>query len=134
MTNVYYFGPLNEAGHYLHDQSHRVIWPDRIGPWRVGELDGGLCPNVSPDAVWKRTGPEIEGDAILHHKDGWTALAFWDRTIDTRGACCSVYLADGSFSFEEMVALAQDAFKTRWDRMKFKVQLHSTSDSSKGAK
>ena len=68
--HIFYFGPWDVSGHYLHDQSHRTIWPDndRIGPWRVGELDGGLCPNVSTEASWKRTGPEIEGDALLHHK------------------------------------------------------------------
>lgn len=102
-----------------------MIWPsnDRIGPWRLGELDGGLCPNVSPDGAWKRTGPEIEGDALLHHKDGWTALAFWDRTVDTRMACCSVYVANAILSFKEIVELAQDAFKVRWDKMKFEVRL-----------
>lgn len=126
-VHLFYFGPLREPGHYLHDQSHRCLWPDndRIGPWRIGELDGGLCPNVSPEACWKRTGPEIEGDALLHHKDGWTALAFWDRTVDTRPACCSVYVADAVLSFEDIVARAQDAFKERWDRMKFKVRLCS---------
>ncbi len=127
MTNVhlFYFGPLYEPGHYLHDQSHRRIWPDRIGPWRVGELDGGLCPNVDPVHVWARTGPEVEGDALLHHKDGWTALAFWDRTVDTRPACCSVYVADAVLSFDDIVARAQDAFKKRWDMMKFPVRLSS---------
>lgn len=132
MTNVYYFGPWDQPGHYLHDQSHRRIWPTTgmIGPWRVDELDGGLCPNVSTEAAWKRTGPEIEGEAILHHKDGWTALAFWDRTVDTRMACCSVYVADAVLTFDEIVALAKDAFKTRWDRMRFEVRLSSGKDKA----
>lgn len=121
-TKLFYFGPLDEAGHYLWDQSHRRLWPEMVGPWRLGELDGGLCPNVHQDAVWKRTGPEIEGDAILHHKDGWTALAFWDRSVDTRPACCSVYVANATLTFKEIVELAQDAFKTRWERMKFEVR------------
>lgn len=117
MTSVklFYFGPWDQAGHYLHDQSHRRLWPDndKIGPWRLGELDGGLQPKDEK---------QVEGVALLHHLDGWTALAFWDRTVDHRMASCSVYVATGTHSFEEMVALAQDGFKERWDRMKFEVR------------
>jgi len=125
IPHLFYFGPWDQPGHYLHDTSGRNLWPDndRIGPWRIGELDGGLCPNVSTEAVWKRTGPEVEGEAVLHHKDGWTALAFWDRTVDTRPACCSVYLADKILTFEEIVALAKANFAHRWNKMKFQVTL-----------
>lgn len=114
--HIFYFGPWDHAGHYLRDTSLRMLWPDnnRIGPWRLGELDGDLQPKDKT---------EPEGLALLHQKDGWTALAFWDRSVDTRMACCSVYIADQILTFEEMVALAKVNFKERWDKMKFEVRL-----------
>lgn len=114
MTTMYYFGPWDQAGHYLFTERLESIWPAKIGPWRPGFLDGGLQIN-------DKTQPE--GVALLHHLEGWSALAFWDRTVDTRMACCSVYLADAILTFEEIVALAKEKFKVRWDKMKFEVCL-----------
>ena len=37
-----------------------------------------------------------QGEAIIHHKNGWTALSLWDSTIDTRPGCSSTYLAKGT--------------------------------------
>jgi hypothetical protein len=70
----------------------------------------------------RRPEQEIEGEALVHHKDGWTALAFWDRTVDKRGACCSVYLAEGIFTFEQMVEMAKERFSHRWNKMNFEVK------------
>lgn len=127
MTNVhlFYFGPIGEAGHYLWDHRGKMLWPSQIGPWTLGELDGSVQP--------KRV-DQAEGLALLHHKDGWTALAFWDRTIDQRMGSNSVYVADAVLSFEEIVELARSRFEHRWNQMKFEVRLDTTSDSSKGAK
>lgn len=124
IPHLFYFGPWDVPGHYLHDTTGRTLWPDnnRIGPWRMGELDGGLQPNA--EKGYRRVAAdEPEGVALLHQKDGWTALAFWDRSVDTRMACCSVYIADKTLTFDEMVAFAKANFKARWDKMKFQVRL-----------
>lgn len=115
MTSVhlFYFGPIGEAGHYLWDARGKMLWPERIGPWSLGELDGSLQPKGVDQA---------EGLALLHYVDGWTALAFWDRTIDSRMGSNSVYVANGTLSFDEMVALAKERFKARWDQMRFEVR------------
>lgn len=118
-----YFGPWGNVGHYFYSEEGRRIYdyPHPDVPWK--QVDGALCPNCAPDEAWKRTGPEVVGDAILHHKDGWTALSFWDRTVDTRPGSNSNYFAKGEFTFEEMVELAKRRFPDRWSRMKFEVRL-----------
>ncbi len=122
MTTMYYFGPWDRAGRYLHDEKLSRIWPGRIGPWPPAFLDGGLL---------LKDKSEPEGLALLWHVEGWTALAFWDRTLDTRMASCSVYLADQTLTFDEIVALAKVKFKDRWDKMKFEVRLHQPQERSK---
>lgn len=59
---------------------------------------------------------EQAGIAKIHHKNGWTAIALWDRSVDTRGGCNSTYFAKGDFSFEEMVKMAKERFSERWKK------------------
>ena len=120
----FYFGPWDEAGHYMRsdEQNHRsfdleerraVSRFNRINPWGLS-VDGGLCPTVNQ---------QKEGIALLHHREGWTALSFWDRTIDDRTGSSSTYLAEGEFTFEQMVEMAKSRFAQRWNKMKFQVRL-----------
>ena len=128
---MFYFGPWDRAGHYLVGVGGSYVRnEDRVTPWTPGQLDGGLQPHfkecerkrpgASPDRYCSCSSGK-QGLALLHHKDGWTALAFWDRSVDTRGACCSVYIAKGINTFDEMVAIAKTHFKYRWDKQKFEV-------------
>lgn len=87
-----YYGPWDRPGHYMYyetgdsvlsNERKRVAWQDR-------EIDGVL----QPGCCWNRSHsgsrrPQVEGEALLHHKNGWTALSFWDRTIDERPGCNS---------------------------------------------
>lgn len=120
---MFYFGPWNEPGHYLFHENGTTAWREAtVVPWR--RIDGCLQPGCKedPDGHWRHRGaPEIEGEAIVHHKDGWTALSFWDRSVDTRGACNSTYFAEGTFTFAEMVEMAKTRFAYRWNKMQFEV-------------
>ena len=129
MIRMFYFGPWDRAGHYLHDERGMTVYGDKRGtlPWG-DETDGGLQPHFDDcrkKVTYSRSycdcprGPE--GVALLHHKNGWTALSFWDRSVDTRGACNSTYFAEGTFTFEEMVAMAKERFAYRWNKMPFEV-------------
>lgn len=131
---IFYFGPWDQDGHYLFAEGGRSAWrEERSIPWTLGQLDGGLEPHFKacerkrpgalPDRYCSCPSGE-EGPALVHHKDGWTALAFWDRSVDTRGACCSVYIAEGTFDFAQMVDLARTHFAYRWNKMKFQVTEH----------
>ena len=35
---------------------------------------------------WFYRGPQTQGEALLYHKQGWTAISFWDRSVDERGS------------------------------------------------
>jgi hypothetical protein len=122
MPRFYYFGCIERAGHYMHSNPsprgleeiralHDVL---RKNPWGSG-IDAGLCP-PGKDARY-----QVEGRASVHHKDGWTALAFWDRSVDSRGGSNSVFLADAIHDFEIMMALARENFPEVLDRLSFAV-------------
>ena len=128
---MFYFGPWDHAGHYFFDERGREVREDREPGFPFGHepgkvaVDGRLqpgCPDPS-DRLRRKTRPEIEGEAALHHIQGWTALCFWDRSVDTRGACNSNYFAEGTFTFDDIVAMAKERFAHRWDKMKFEVKL-----------
>lgn len=123
---MFYFGPWDEPGHFLtseHGQHVRKGERDTL-PWDewAGEVDGKLQPHAATCNGRSYCGClQPEGAAILHHKKGWTALSFWDRSVDGRGGCNSTYFAKGTFTFDEMVEMAKTRFARRWNKMKFEV-------------
>lgn len=128
---MFYFGPWNNAGHYFFEEHGRKIWEEDIERFPFGHYPGRIpvdgclqpgCP-AADDRLKRRTRPEIVGEANLYHLSGWTALCFWDRSVDTRGACNSNYFAEGTFTFEEMVEMSKTRFAHRWNKMKFEVKL-----------
>lgn len=125
---MFYFGPWDQAGHRMRsadrptDRSMELEERraesnfTRTNPWGY-QVDGGLCPPQSFG----------QGRARLHQKDGWTAIAFWDMTVDTRPGSNSVYLAEGTFTFDQMVEMAKTRFADRWNKMGFQVSLVGAS-------
>jgi len=109
---VFYFGFLG-SGHHLYDfhgeDAHREV----TTPWGY-YIDGKLCPQVKDKY-------EPQGIALLHHKDGWTAIGFWDRSGDTRYGSNSNFLVLGEYTFDEMLALAKAQYPGVFKRMKFSV-------------
>jgi hypothetical protein len=118
MATVYYFGCIDTTGHYMHPSTPAQTLEERravseliyTNPWRAN-IDSGLCP----------VGPEIEGLAVLRQKDGWTVLSFWDRSVDHRGKSNSNFLAQGIFTFDEMIGLAQEHFPQVMKRLGFVI-------------
>lgn len=115
-----YFGCYKDTGHYhwypspdgirsvlscMHeDRRNPTPWGDRI--------DGTLCPQSTNDL----------GKAYLHHLDGWTALAFWDRTVDRRPGSCSVFCIERClWEFRDVLAAFQAAFPTIYARFPFEI-------------
>jgi hypothetical protein len=109
---VYFFGCLEgidedhtEAGHYWRTPDlHSMRRPET--PFG-SKVDGSLCPE----------GPQYQGVAKLTQKDGWTAMGFWDRTGDSRGNSNSNFIVQGTYTFDEMVKLAQEAYPLIWKRI-----------------
>jgi hypothetical protein len=129
---MYYFGPYRTAGHHFYkERGGHVSYDEQITiPWTTREIDGKLQPHVPGCRGYSYKGHSNcycgnspEGIALVHHKNGWTALSFWDRSVDTRGASSSTYVAEGEFDFDQMVAMAKERFADRWAQMKFEVKL-----------
>lgn len=126
-----YLGPLKESGHLMFYETGEEIpyrEGDKLCPWRYNDIDGTLQPGQTLwRGHWVSRGSWKQGEAVIHHKDGWTALSFWDSTIDTRPGCSSTYIAKGTFTFEQMVEMAKARFSERWNKMRFQV-IDVTSD------
>lgn len=124
---VYYFGCIEQPGHYFFDEHGSRRYSDVseiVGGNIWPHIDGGFCPGMVPGAHGsRRTRPEIEGEAALHYVDGWTILAFWDRSVDTRGACNSNFVARGKFDFHQMVSIAEHKFPKVIERVLSKYTL-----------
>ena len=109
----YYFGCWDRPGHFLHDTHGQHVNGDKVG-FPEWSLDGRFAPHDT----------ESEGHAKLLNLLGWTFLAFWDRSVDSRGACNSLFLLPGMLDFDKAVETARAAFPRVWKRFKFNVRRH----------
>jgi hypothetical protein len=123
---VFYFGCHRQAGHYMFNQQLRSAYPEEP-PWSVdrGEVDAKLSPHESDckSHHYCRC-KQDEGKAVIHHKSGWTAMAFWDRSVDSRGGCNSAFFVEGTHNFAEMLAIVKEKFPTIMTRFKFDITEH----------
>jgi len=133
-----YFGvwPGTTAGHYLRGARGENVgtwYPDMRKPpgyplpWHVGELDGGLCPGPGNSTDhWKAGYSTLEhqGEALMHRKDGWYALSFWDSSGDKRAASCSNFFlkSDDDLSFDDLVLIFREQWPELWERFDFEVK------------
>lgn len=113
---VLYFGCIGQPGHFMHGEDGRRDYY-AVTPWGKTP-DGTLCPE----------GKQVEGKALLHHKAGWTAISFWDRSVDGRGGCNSNFFVDRDLSFDEAVAISKERFPRIWSRFKFEVTPNQTGE------
>jgi hypothetical protein len=121
-----YFGCIGETGHFLHrpDLRHSSAGSQSVlaqaGIWP--KCDGGFCPGMEEAGGKHHKVEQVEGAAKVTHLDGWTILAFWDRSVDHRRNSNSAFIERGTLSFDEMVSRAKKAFPTVWKRFPFKVR------------
>jgi hypothetical protein len=117
-VRFYFFGVDDYTGHFwrsarLYSQDGGRHGP-RGCPWGDRHVDGILCRPVRSGlhlSLDESRSEEIEGLTRLHHKDGWTAIAYWDRSgPDRRYGCNSNFVAVGTFTFDEMLTLARHHF------------------------
>lgn len=98
-----YFGCWHDAGHFLHDTGGHHIDNERPSdlPWEESFMDTGFLKN--------RKIPDIPTGQVYWTCGGseafWYAFYWWDRSVDTRGACNSGFYVRG-FGWPE----AQAAF------------------------
>lgn len=115
MNQWLYFGCHRQAGHYVFSEGMRSL-TQRYGSRDLSRFDGMLPLQVD-------TAPYI---ATVSRLGGWgfTALAFWDYSVDKRGGSNSVIFAP-SLTIEpaELLAEAQRRFPQVFERLPQPVQL-----------
>lgn len=116
-----YFGCVDQAGHHywLRGSGGRPYSAgrlrDTVTPWGY-KVDGGLLP--------KNSGIDLEqGHAHVVHEHGWTALAFTDRSVDSRQGSWSVFCIPDIVDGTEALLIAKAAFQPIFKRYEFEVVL-----------
>jgi hypothetical protein len=79
----FYFGCGDQAGHYVWDR-HRNRAHGAIGR-RLSQFDGTLCAERG-DGLYLATITRFSGIGA----NGYTALAWWDHSVDTRPGSNSI--------------------------------------------
>lgn len=117
-------GPL-EKGHYWW-QEWRMSRAEiaTLPAWVSEEADGGLQPETQSR--------QQEGVVRVHRADGWTALAWWDRSMDSRPNSCSVLAIKADMTFEEALGWGRQAFPWVFERMKFQLREEGDGQSEAG--
>ena len=122
---TYYFGCIGRPGHFLHDQHLSIVGREVGPPWMVdrGQVDGMLAPHRKgcDKRAYCGCGSSPEGRALIHHRDGWTAMAFWDRSVDKRGGCNSAFFAEGIHNFDGMMSIAREYYPSIMARFTFEI-------------
>lgn len=105
----FYFGCWLDAGHYFFNRSMRTERDaHRAVPWGYG------VEKLMPKA-------QVQGEAALHHKTGWTALSFADRSVDSRGNSHSTFVFEDILDFEDALAAAREHYPRVFQRFTFEV-------------
>lgn len=121
---VLFFGCWARVGHFLWQPDGE--WPrePRGGlPWH--DIDATLTPGPRD----RRFGNHFvhgedqhEGHAKLHHKDNWTALAWWGQSIDPRGGANAALFVEGIHAFDEMLAIGKTQFHSIFARFEYQIR------------
>ena len=126
IAGIYYFGCWDGTGHHLWTSDGRFAPHTLRLPWTG--LDGTLCGDPALADMRGRSSREPlywpgddahqpQGVARLHHRDGWTALAWWDRSEDRRYGSNSAFVAEGTLTAAEIVERGAGAFPSVWRRI-----------------
>ena len=114
---VYYFGVWDREhlGHFLYTPGG---WMSRHAaqqtlPFGPHILDAGLLPPI---------GPETEGLVYRSVINGFTVLAFWDRSGDSRFKSNSAFVLEGEHTIREGLALAKEYFPSVFARFGFDLK------------
>jgi hypothetical protein len=120
-----YFGCI-DFGCIGHKVGHHLVTWDGSPPHKYEKnlkeaglfdrINGGFCPNRG-----------VEGNAKLTQENGWTILAWWDNSVDSRPGSHSTFLKYGIWSADEMRHWAAELFPDVMRRQKKAPMIVETS-------
>ena len=111
MSDILFFGAWSKPGHYYWAPGRRWAECERILPASLQgrKLDGRLAPQKR-FTTYPNSLIEAEGEAAVHHIEGWTVVAWWDRSVDTRPGSNSALLMRGTHTMTAVLLEAADKF------------------------
>jgi hypothetical protein len=119
---AFYFGCWQREGHSFFAPGMRAV-AGPVSPWGFGVDQGILHAAHFRAQGARRDDEQREGVAVVAHQDAWTALSFWDRSVDTRKGSHSTFVFDGLLSGEGALAAARVLFPEVFERFTFEVKL-----------
>lgn len=122
---LYYFGvrrKAGEAGHALYSSG-----------WRSAhrQIRNGLQRKNMPKQIDAVFAPmDEEGRRVLYiagmsFVNGWTVVSWWDSSGDKRPGCNSTLLAQGRYTFDEMIGAAKVQFPGLMERQPEEVEVYA---------
>lgn len=128
---VLFFGCMERAGHYLWSSETWKASKDeeRDCPWKLysrPRLDPPTRKSHEYDgeSPWEASMAQVQGEAVLSYVGGWTRLGWADRSVDSRSGSHANIIAEGTHSFDEMMALARARFPNRMKQIEAKYPVN----------
>lgn len=116
VTKAYYFGCYKGVGHGLYEHGEmRPIYTirdrdDNQFPFNPDTLDGKYAPGGHTTGH-SSTASQRLGQVAVHHVEGWTIIAMWDRSVDSRGNSNAAFIFnDPDLNFDAAMAEAVHFF------------------------
>jgi hypothetical protein len=116
MSKLFFHGCVKEAGHYLFtEHGNRLNYKatNELG-FHSFVLDGALIPKDETK----------EGICFLSCINGWTIVAFNDRSVDSRMSSNACFLYEGNVPFTIVLAEAKSRMKWFFDRINYGLSLN----------
>lgn len=114
---MFYCGCHRDSGHHLwtaDETTSSTFW--QLQPWGYA-VDGDLQPRP-------KNGFHLpNGIARFTQEHGWSALSWWDNSIDTRPGSHSTFIVHGTYLAEEVLAMARARFPWVFARFQYQVVL-----------
>lgn len=118
----WFFGCWGRIGHYLWSpagvlyrrESARLPWSD---------IDCVLCPGNRNRHGDVKPLDQIEGAARLHVKDDWTALAWWDRSVDTRSGSNAAIFIPGVHDVHSALTIGRETFPSMFAQYEYEIRV-----------
>ena len=108
---VLYFGCIREPGHFLHSKKRGRVRTHEGSPWGV-YIDAGILKDGKvPD--------HPNGTFTMTKRDGWTAVALWDRSIDPRPGSHSTFIVEADVTSSELIEMAREQWPEVFGRKGF---------------
>lgn len=122
-SELFYFGCIRQAGHYLWINERQNVWDSSklgINERLCSALDGAFCPSdMTEGQRW-----------VCSSVPPWTIVAWWDRSVDSRPNCVSVFIAKG-FDGEphRLLDVAKEIFPSVFLRQPRELKEYASAES-----